>query len=46
MFLNYYRCPDCADEWQDEYECSPDDDCPACGARHISPYRSDELDEE
>lgn len=44
LFLNYYRCPDCGNEWEDEYECQVDDDCGECGARHISPYESEDVE--
>lgn len=44
-FLNYYRCynEQCQHHWQDVYPAQPDDDCPKCGARHCSPYRSREV---
>ena len=45
-FLNYYRCEACGHEWEDEWSCMCDDDCPACCARHMSPYESDELAED
>jgi len=45
-FLNYYRCGRCGHEWTDEWSCQCDDDCPACGARHMTPYKSDDLDGE
>jgi predicted nucleic acid-binding Zn-ribbon protein len=41
-FINYYRCPDCGETWCDEWSAQCDDDCPACGARHITPYKSDD----
>lgn len=41
-FINYYRCPECEHEWEDEWSCQVDDDCPECGARHISPYDSED----
>lgn len=41
---NYYICPDCGYEWEDEWDCDCDDDCPACGCRHVSPYRSEDID--
>jgi hypothetical protein len=31
--------------WEDEWSCMSDDDCPQCGARHMSPYQSDDADE-
>jgi hypothetical protein len=42
-FRNYYRCARCNYEWPDEWSCMCDDDCPHCGARHMSPYESDDL---
>jgi len=42
-FRNYYRCARCRHEWSDEWSATCDDDCPKCGARHMSPYDSDNL---
>ena len=42
-FRNYYRCAHCGTEWPDEWSCMCDDDCPHCGARHMSPFDSDDL---
>ncbi len=42
-FLNFYRCGECGASWDDEWSCCCDDDCPACGSRHYSPYASDDL---
>ena len=42
-FRNYYRCEACGHEWEDEWSCMCDDDCPECGARHMSPFKSDDL---
>ena len=42
-FLNFYRCARCKRRWIDEWSCMCDDDCPHCGARHMSPYDSEEL---
>ena len=44
-YRNYYECARCGYEWPDEWSCMCDDDCPHCGARHMSPYDSDELTE-
>jgi hypothetical protein len=44
-FRNYYRCEECRGEWQDEWSALCDDDCPHCGARHMSPYDSDNATE-
>ena len=42
-FLNYYTCDRCKGTWTDEWSCTCDDDCPHCGARHMSPDNSDDL---
>jgi hypothetical protein len=44
-FRNFYVCADCDSVWTDEWSCMCDDDCPRCGGRHMSPYRSDDLTE-
>ena len=36
-FLNRYQCTRCDVEWEDEYSCMVDDECPQCG-RDFSPY--------
>lgn len=40
IYRNYYRCPKCEYEWEDEWDSGCDDDCGECGMRHISPYES------
>jgi hypothetical protein len=42
-FRNHYECAECAESWTDEWSCTCDDDCPHCGARHMSPVESDDL---
>jgi len=42
ILTNHYTCPECGTDWQDEWSCAVDDDCPNCGARHISPHESQE----
>ena len=42
-YRNYYRCARCGGDWPDEWSCMCDDDCPHCGARHMSPFESDDL---
>jgi len=42
-FLNHYTCARCNSTWTDEWSCMCDDDCPHCGARHMSPADSDDL---
>ena len=44
-FRNHYECARCETQWTDEWSCTCDDDCPRCGARHMSPSRSDDLSE-
>lgn len=45
-YLNHYQCPSCDYEWTDEWTCQVDDDCPNCGKRHVSPYYSEDLEDE
>ncbi len=42
-FLNLYKCAKCRRRWTGEWSCMCDDDCPHCGARHMSPYQSEDL---
>jgi hypothetical protein len=42
MFINHYECPRCACAWSDTWSCMCDDDCPACGYRHITPTDSED----
>jgi len=42
-FSNNYTCDRCGKDWTDEWSCMCDDDCPHCGARHMSPNDSDDL---
>lgn len=44
-FRNCYECARCGSTWKDEWSCMCDDDCPHCGARHMSPVDSDDLTE-
>jgi predicted nucleic acid-binding Zn-ribbon protein len=44
-FINPYECDRCGTGWTDEWSCMCDDDCPQCGARHMSPGESEELTE-
>jgi DNA-directed RNA polymerase subunit RPC12/RpoP len=43
-FRNHYECARCGQQWTDEWSATCDDDCPHCGARHMSPYKSDEVE--
>ena len=44
-FRNHYDCDRCGCAWEDEWSCMCDDDCPRCGARHMSPSDSEDLTE-
>jgi DNA-directed RNA polymerase subunit RPC12/RpoP len=44
-FRNHYQCPRCQYEWTDDWSATCDDDCPRCGFRHVSPLRSEDLEE-
>ena len=44
-FLNHYKCAHCGSKWTDDWSCMCDDDCPHCGARHMSPFDSYDLTE-
>lgn len=43
-YRNYYRCERCGHEWNDEWSCQCDDECPSCGARDMTPYRSEDVE--
>ena len=42
-FRNQYECDSCGCYWEDEWSCACDDDCPECGARHMTPVDSIDL---
>jgi hypothetical protein len=44
-YINYYRCTDCNTEWQDEWSCQCDDECPICAVAY-SPYMSEDINEQ
>jgi predicted nucleic acid-binding Zn-ribbon protein len=46
LYRNFYRCDDCGHEWQDEWSCMCDDDCPECGSRHWTPYESEDVEDD
>jgi predicted nucleic acid-binding Zn-ribbon protein len=46
LFRNFYRCDRCGHEWAVVWSATCDDDCPACGARHMSPCRSEDVPED
>lgn len=41
-FRNFYRCDDCSEEWDDEWSCQCDDECPTCGVSY-TPYKSEDI---
>jgi DNA-directed RNA polymerase subunit RPC12/RpoP len=43
LFRNYYTCVRCGHEWSDVWSAQCDDDCPGCGARHMSPSHSEDV---
>jgi hypothetical protein len=45
MFLNRYECSRCDCAWSDVLTCEADDNCPACGLRHIAPEDSFAFDD-
>lgn len=42
-FRNQYSCTECGTNWNDEWSCMCDDDCPHCNARHLEPYDTIDL---
>jgi DNA-directed RNA polymerase subunit RPC12/RpoP len=44
LFRNFYRCTVCGNEWTDEWPATCEDDCPRCGARHMSPHKSEDVE--
>src|SRR5438067_6548794 len=46
QFRNYYECAKCGREWTDVWLAQCDDDCPQCGARHMSPYKSEDVSDD
>jgi DNA-directed RNA polymerase subunit RPC12/RpoP len=45
LFRNFYRCASCGNTWRDVWSATCDDDCPHCGARHMSPYKSEDVED-
>ena len=46
LFRNFYRCARCSLEWEDVWSAMCDDDCPECSARHMSPYKSEDVQDD
>jgi hypothetical protein len=45
-FRNFYRCYRCGHEWLDVWPAIADDDGPRCGARHVSPFKTEDAEED
>src|ERR1700722_19202551 len=43
QFRNFFHCARCGHHWSDVWSAQCDDDCPECGARHMSPYKSEDV---
>lgn len=41
----YYQCPDCKTAWLDTWDCEVDSECPGCGAKHVTPHGSLDLEQ-
>ena len=41
---NYYCRTECGCEWTDIWLPHSDDECPWCRARHVSPYKSEDVE--
>jgi len=41
-YLNFYKCINCRNEWEDSWDAMCDDECPQCGTI-MTPYQSDNL---
>jgi hypothetical protein len=44
-YRNQYHCGDCGADWEDEWSCCCDDECPNCGSSDWSPMDSEDLTE-
>jgi len=44
-YRNHYHCGDCSTDWEDEWSCCCDDECPNCGSGDWSPVQSEDLTE-
>ena len=39
-----YLCPNCCHEWQEQWSCACDSECPACGMKNITALSWDDAD--
>ncbi|MHC2563473.1 putative nucleic acid-binding Zn-ribbon protein [Bradyrhizobium liaoningense] len=42
---NFHHCAEYGHEWTHVGSSQCDDDCPHCGSRHMSPYKSEDAEE-
>ncbi len=42
-YNNKYSCGECGTQWEDQWSCTCDDECPNCGASDYSPTESEDL---
>jgi hypothetical protein len=40
---NWYECKDCGCNWYNVWDCEVDDDCPGCGSKHCTPYKTEAI---
>lgn len=39
---NHYHCPECNQDFVDDWSCAVDEDCHHCGTRHLTPVSSED----
>lgn len=44
-YLSFYRCDDCDQDWEEEWSCACDSECPECG-RDFSPFDYYQIDQD
>lgn len=42
-YRNTYECSECGTNWEDEWSCCCDDECPSCSASDYSPVESEDI---
>lgn len=45
-FRIFYKCPECAEEWEEEWSSACDSECPKCGTENIECDRYEDMNEE
>jgi hypothetical protein len=41
-YINYYKCPECGNQWNSENDCCCNDKCRDCLTKDVRPYKSKE----